>query len=174
MTFKQKNILAHAILLSVIAILCIISVKDACAEIILNLHVASYHSGSDGWWSKETGELEEYNQFNPGLGISYQFNDYTEVRGGGYRNSHNNNSFYFGGAVYTNSNNLLGAGVVGGFVTGYNDLILNADFEHEAVQPFVMPALFINHGRVRVEVGYIPSLADGMADTLTLTTGIRF
>ena len=147
--------------------------STANADIVLNLHLGSIHT-NDGYWSAETGKLTDYNESNPGLGISYQFTNNFELRGGGYKNSHNANSFYLGGAAYTSSNRLVGVGVVAGIVTGYDGLILNPDFDYKPAQPFAMPSIFINYGNVRSEIGYIPAVSDGMSGTITFTTGIRF
>ena len=142
--------------------------------VVLNLHLGSFHAGNDGYWSAETGKLTDYNQSNPGLGASYQFTNNLELRGGGYKNSHDANSFYLGGAAYTSSKRLVGIGVVAGVVTGYDGLILNPDFEYKPVQPFAMPSVFLNYGSIRSEIGYLPALVDGMANTFTFTTGVRF
>jgi len=159
MKFKTYMIICHLTLLAIIGIM--LASSKANAGVILNLHIGSYHTGGiGGWWSAESGELEQYNETNPGLGLSYQFNNNLEVRGGGYKNSHNANSFYLGGAAYTSSRRLLSIGAAAGVVTGYDGLILNPDFEYKKVQPFAMPTVYINTKRVRTEIGYLPSLAE--------------
>jgi hypothetical protein len=169
-----RLILLTAIALFMLGVLLIAMPAYSQEKLVLNLHLGSYHAGSTGWWSAETGKLTDYNESNPGLGLSYQFGNNYELRGGGYKNSHNENSFYLGGAVYTNSKRLFGIGLVAGAVTGYDGLILNPDIDYKPIQPFAMPTVFINYGKVRSEIGYIPAITNGAANTLTFTTGVRF
>jgi hypothetical protein len=74
-------------------------------------------------WTADMSHAEErrkYNEFNPGIGVNYEVNNWMHAGVGVYKNSIHNTSVYALVGAETNRSKFLGAGVEVGAVTGYN------------------------------------------------------
>lgn len=95
-------------------------------KLFIDLSLISKHIGVD--------EDDDYNEINPGIGLSYFIADKWEMRGGYYNNSYARPTFYLTANYVPLSTNLkqfnLKLGLAAGFASGYKDgelLILGND-----------------------------------------------
>ena len=143
-------------------------------DLWVDANVASYHTNDNGYCYQ--GKCDEFNEFNYGLGLSYETSDYTEVQGGFFRNSYDKNSLYADVKVKydfgVGAGVLVTPGLAIGLVTGYDD----TELEASTFQPMVLPSVSVSYKRVRAVVGYIPAswVSDGPTDVITLQLGYRF
>lgn len=141
----------------------------------VDVNVASYHSGSDGYY--HNGKYEDFNQVNLGLGLSYEMDSLIEWTGGFYRNSYDENSLY-GGLKFKHDFHVadvdITPGLTVGFVTGYEDYVDEAS----AIQIMALPSIGVSFERVRAVIGVVPvSLVSSSSDVgviYTFQAGIRF
>ena len=119
-------------------------------------------------------EMRRYNEWNPGIGLSYEVTDWLEARAGVYKNSYSETSFHAG---FNLKYNLAGGGwiVAPGIwvagVTGYHDTPADA----ATIMPFALPNISIGHeSGVRVVVGYLPPVDDDSTGLATLQAGFKF
>ena len=143
-------------------------------DLWLDINVASYHAGSDGYCYQ--GECDDFNEFNYGLGLSYELDDTFEATGGFFRNSYDKHSHYLGVKAkydFARGDWALTPGLTVGLVTGYDD----TEVEASTLQPMALPSVTVSYKRVRGTVGYIPlNLVsdDAGADVITFQLGVRF
>lgn len=140
----------------------------------LDANVASYHTGADGYCYQ--GKCDDFNQFNYGLGLSYDMDDTIEWQVGFYRNSYDQNSTY-ADIKFKHDFNVgsvtVSPGLAIGFVTGYD----NTQVEARPLQPMALPTVAVTYDRVRVVVGYLPLklvTSDSETDVVTFQVGYRF
>ena len=144
-------------------------------DLWVDINVASYHTSADSYCYQ--GECDDFNEFNYGLGLSYELNELFEVTGGFFRNSYDKHSNYAG--VKAKYDFDLGAGVALtpgltlGVVTGYDD----TEVEASTLQPMALPSVTVSYKRVRATVGYLPLTLvsdDSETDVITFQMGVRF
>lgn len=92
-----------------------------------------------------------YNNFNPGLGIQYDYDTDIRLIAGGYYNSFYKASFYAGGAYQPFHYGLVRVGLMGAAVSNYNNLKIPA---------MVLPAVSIESNGVGVDILGGPSLGN--------------
>jgi hypothetical protein len=88
------------------------------------VHFNSGHPDNPPYWMVGTYDKEErrpWNEFNPGIGVNYEVNDWMHAGVGVYKNSIHNTSVYALVGAETDRSKFLGAGVEIGAVTGYSE-----------------------------------------------------
>lgn len=121
--------------------------------------------------SKHFGGQEEYNEVNPGIGITRETEKDKVVKAlmaGVYQNSFEDPSVYLGGhlAKRFGDDYYLDLGVSGGLITGYQDQKLTP-----------MAALMLQAGKKdlgRLKFQYVPRLEDKDPSLLMMNLGIPF
>lgn len=115
---------------------------------------------------------EEYNESNPGIGASYQWEEDDNIirliKLGQYLNSINNNSNYVGYGVKKRFGDTKGwhadVGALGGLITGYNS----------SAVPAILPQLTVGNGLFGLNMLFAPPV-DGLTPaTLMFSTEIPF
>ena len=126
-------------------------------DIWLDINLGSIHEQNNYFWE---GEVRSYNEFNPGLGITYEINDLFDAKAGFFHNSYEELSSYvmigFSPSVFSNSNSDWKVDVGGGIglITGYDDTPEQA----EEISPWLMAIVGIEYKeRYRFNIGYLPS-----------------
>ena len=123
----------------------------------IQFNIASYHPNSD----------EDYNEFNPGLGIEYHFEQFY-LTAGYFYNSLDKNSFYAGiGKEFTwGSDFQYGIGGAAGVITGYES----------GQEPVLaaLPYIFITKGKVTLKAHYIPEVGRVEDDAIGFAIRIKF
>jgi hypothetical protein len=141
-------------------------------DIWLDINVGSKHS-TDTYWYK--GQTYEYNESNPGIGITYEASNTFDIKGGVYDNSYNQTSLYFAGNIKMDlaqsSDWIIEPGFMFGGATGYHDTP-----ENLLLAPIILPNVSVGYKRVRANFGYAPfSLLPGFdVDVATFQMGIKF
>ena len=127
-------------------------------RLYLQVNMASYHpSESDD---------EDYNEFNPGLGLEYHFEHYF-ITGGFFQNSIDKISTYFGAGAERNIlTEWFGLGVLGGVVTGYDD---DNGFSPRLA---AIPYAYLQSGRTTIKAHYVPAVGD--VDDDAIGFAVRF
>ncbi|GEM_PF-1853989 len=119
-------------------------------RLFLQFNVASYHPNED--------KDEDYNEFNPGVGLEYHMDDYY-FAGGFFENSIDKFSTYWGvGHERTIGADWFGLGVLGGVVTGYD-----GGFSPRLV---AVPYFLLKNGRTSLKTYYIPAVGDVDSDAI--------
>lgn len=142
-------------------------------DLWLDVNLASYHTAAHEYC--DSNKCDSYNQFNYGLGLTYDIDGTMGVTGGFYQNSYNKTSIY-GGMVFkhdfTYGKVAVSPTLLAGFVTGYADTEVKANF----LKMMALPAVSVSYDHVRVLVGYLPMKTLGSAgtDVLTFQAGYRF
>ena len=107
----------------------------------IQFNIASYHPNSD----------EDYNEFNPGIGIEYHYEQFY-LTAGYFYNSLDKNSFYAGiGKELTWGNEFrYGIGGAAGIITGYES----------GQEPVLaaLPYIFLTKGKATLKALYIPEV----------------
>lgn len=129
------------------------NVHAAEGDLWIDVNVASYHAGGNGYCYKN--DCHDFNQFNYGLGVSYEMDSLIEWTGGFYRNSYDENSVY--GGVRFNHNFNVGQfnvtpGIFVGGVTGYDD----TEVEASPLQLIALPMVGVSYKQVRGMFGVAP------------------
>lgn len=125
-------------------------------RLFLQVNVASYHPSASS--------DEDYNEFNPGLGLEYHFENYY-IAGGFFDNSIDKFSTYFGaGAERSFFKEWLGAGVLGGIVTGYD-----SGFSPRLA---AVPYAYVQSGPTTIKAHYVPAVGDVEDDAIGIA--VRF
>lgn len=120
--------------------------------------------------SKHFGGDKEYNEVNPGIGITRETEKNKVVKAlmaGMYKNSYEDTSAYLGGHIAKRFGDdyYLDLGLSGGLISGYND----------AVSP--MAALMAQVGKKdlgRLKFQYVPRLDDKDPSLLMMNLGLQF
>jgi hypothetical protein len=107
----------HSLIITAAVLLSLLACDKALAETYLILHIASHHS-EDTYIADDNTE-QPFNEFNPGIGIAYDINNYVQARAGFYDNSYNRLSVYAAGSLHTDINYLISIGTQVGVVSGY-------------------------------------------------------
>ncbi len=138
----------------------------------LDGNLASWHSRSSYFWK---GEVRHYNQTNLGLGLSYDLNDWSDLKFGWFDNSYGKTSVY--GAIHgrydfiRGSHWMIAPGCGIGVVTGYH----HTPDDLPVVSPLLIPTLTLgDEERWRILIGYLPFhllLGKDHADVATLQVG---
>lgn len=135
----------------------------------LDVNLASRHSRDTYFYE---GRVQEYNSKNFGLGLSYDYSDWCDIKAGWFHNSYRKTSLY--ALVHPHYDFLrsphrmfaVGAGV--GAITGYDNTVDDLP----PVSPMGILTFSISDERHwRATVGYLPFrqiLGDDHADVLTL------
>lgn len=121
----------------------------------LDANLASKHSEKNYVWENRE---HRYNERNFGLGATYEFSAWGEVKAGWFDNSYRRTSVY--GMVnlkknlLSNQRWLVAPGLAAGLVTGYQ----NTPEQTGALAPWGLVTLSIgDSSRWRVNLGYLPS-----------------
>lgn len=99
---------------------------------LLDIFDGDYYLNLNGM-SKHLGSNKEYNENNPGLGLTID-NDGKFITAGGYKNSFGEPSYYLGGGVKKRLGGkdfYIEPGVLAGLISGYEDTLT----------PMIMPML---------------------------------
>jgi len=160
------------IIIATIAILYSSLTFAAEKDLWLDVNVGSYHSTSEYC---EKDKCKKYNQFNYGLGLSYEISKSLELTGGYFRNSFDKNSFYAGTKIkhdFVVNGFTISPGVVISITTGYNNTTVNAS----RMQLFGMPTISVSYSRFRGVFGILPLRLIGASDTdiIAFQAGIKF
>jgi hypothetical protein len=119
-------------------------------RLYLQVNVASYHPNED--------DDENYNEFNPGVGLEYHFDDFY-LAGGFFENSIDKTSTYWGvGHERTIGTNWFGLGLLGGIVTGYD-----SGFSPRIA---AIPYMMFKTERVALKTYYVPAVGDVDSDAI--------
>lgn len=115
----------------------------------LDINLASHHS-------KDTyNNGTAYNEDNFGLGASYAWEDWLDLKAGFFDNSYNKTSTYVGAFVHKDfryGELVLSPGVAGFLMTGYDNTPENAP----EVAPIPVFGLGVGYSRVKANLGYNP------------------
>ena len=113
-------------------------------RLFLQINLASYHPSASS--------DEDYNEFNPGLGLEYHLEDFY-IAGGFFENSIDKFSTYFGAGLERNLfTEWFGLGVLGGVVTGYD-----SGFSPRLA---AVPYAYFKSGRATLKAHYVPAVGD--------------
>ena len=119
-------------------------------RLFLQANIASYHPSEDS--------DDDFNEFNPGLGLEYHFDEFY-LAGGFFQNSIDNTSTYWGiGHERTIGADWFGLGILGGVVTGYDD-----GFSPRLA---AVPYLLLKNERVALKTYYVPAVGDVDSDAI--------
>jgi len=126
-------------------------------DVWLDFNGASWHTEKSYYWD---GQTRNYNQANWGLGLGTGLSDWSELKGGWFKNSYYKTSLYLtfdmkpNWLTYRNENWFVAGGIAVGAVTGYHD----TPEQTGTVAPWALPNVtFGNPKRWRFIVGYLPS-----------------
>lgn len=119
-------------------------------RLFLQVNIASYHPN--------VSDDEDYNEFNPGLGLEYHFDNFF-ITGGFFENSIDKFSTYFGAGVERDYfTEWFGLGVLGGVVTGYDDGL--------SPRLAAIPYAYLKSGRTTIKAHYVPAVGDVENDAI--------
>ena len=119
-------------------------------RLFLQLNLASYHPGA--------GKDDDFNEFNPGLGLEYHFENFF-LAGGFFENSIDKFSTYWGvGHEREVFVDWFGLGLLGGVVTGYD-----SGFSPRMA---AVPYTYLKFGRTSVKAYYVPAVGDVDEDAI--------
>lgn len=156
-------ILAFALLLTSL------DVRAQKGDLWLDMNVTSWHSNETYTWK---GNTKKYNSDNIGLGLSYEVEDWYEVKVGVYDNSYYKTTVYGGVNVKhdlaASRNWTIAPGLTAGVVTGYNDTPMHA----AAIAPILLPNVELGYDQWRAVVGFIPVRAFGFGNTDVITVQV--
>ena len=120
-------------------------------RLFLQVNIASHHPGAD--------KDDDFNEFNPGLGLEYHFENFF-LAGGFFENSIDNFSTYWGaGHEREVLVDWFGMGVIGGIVTGYDD----DDFSPRLA---AVPYIYLKTGGTSLKTYYVPAVGDVKEDAI--------
>jgi len=147
--------------------LALIFISDAESD-ELNIHVSSWHSQ----------DRDFYNYKNTGLGYSYDYTDFLQIKVGFYKNSFYKTSVYLGGNYHQENCNFC-LGVFVGGVTGYSNIVSQqapaATRNLNEFQFIVLPSLTIRESKHHsITLGYMPSFVKGSISFATFTYNYTF
>ena len=119
-------------------------------RLYLQVNLASYHPNE----SRD----DDFNEFNPGLGVEYHF-EHFYVAGGFFENSIDKFSTYWGiGHERSIFVDWFGLGILGGVVTGYD-----SGFSPRLA---AVPSAFFKKGRTTLKTYYVPAVGDVDEDAI--------
>ena len=119
-------------------------------RLYIQLNIASYHPSED--------KDEDFNEFNPGIGLEYHMDGYF-LAGGFFENSIDKFSTYWGvGHERTIGADWFGLGILGGVVTGYD----SGFSPRLAAVPYVL----LKSGRTSLKAYYVPAVGDVDSDAI--------
>ena len=123
----------------------------------IQFNIASYHPGAS----------EDYNEFNPGIGIEYHY-EHFYLTAGYFYNSLDKDSFYAGiGKELAWGNDFkYGIGGAAGIITGYES----------GQEPVLaaLPYIFLTKGKVTFKAHYIPEVGRVDDDAIGFAIRIKF
>ncbi len=96
------------------------------ADLQLIISGASYHVGARKYMDKDNGQIVDFNEVNPGVGLQYSISDNLSISVGGYRNSYNETSIYGVASLESDPLTEIGKITVGldaGIISGYEGYI---------------------------------------------------
>jgi len=119
-------------------------------RLYLQVNMASYHPSED--------DDDDFNEFNPGVGLEYHFDGYY-LAGGFFENSIDKTSTYWGiGHERTIGADWFGLGILGGIVTGYD-----SGFSPRIA---AVPYILLKTERVALKTYYVPAVGDVDSDAI--------
>lgn len=113
--------------LSVMLLLAAMFPKAYAGDFWVEANLASYHPSADSYCYE--GTCDDFNEFNYGLGLSYEMDELVEWTGGFFRNSYDKNSMYAGIKFkhdFQLDGGALTPGITVGAVTGYDNTEVEA------------------------------------------------
>ena len=118
----------------------------------IDLNGLSWHS-EDRY--NDDGEKRRYNEGNAGLGGSYAWNDWIDIKAGFFENSYYKNSLY--GGAFLHRDFYSGAwtfapGVSLLLVSGYDDTPQDAP----VVAPILVPGVVFGPRAMKISLGFVP------------------
>lgn len=155
--FPYRQLLAPGLFLLVVIMLLFspaVFAEEQENNLWLDFNVASWHE-NDTYFVN--GQEREYNEWNPGVGLSYEFHDNAEFRGGLAENSFEDLSFYAGVNlkfdIIDHPDWFIQPGIFGGLATGYDKPPQNLN----NITPMGLLTLTAGYDRFRVNLAYLPS-----------------
>ena len=123
----------------------------------IQVNLASYHPNNS----------EDYNEFNPGIGLEYHYEHFF-LAAGYFYNSLDKSSFYAGvGKELTWGTHLsFGAGATAGLITGYDS--------GQEPRFAALPYLFVTKNRLTFKAYYIPEVGRVDDDAIGFAIRIKF
>ena len=119
-------------------------------RLYLQLNLASFHPNEDS--------DDDFNEFNPGLGLEYHMENYF-LAAGFFENSIDKFSTYWGvGHERTIGADWFGLGILGGVVTGYD-----GGFSPRLA---AVPYFLLKSGGTSLKTYYVPAVGDVDADAI--------
>jgi len=149
------------------------SISFFCTNVsALNVYEWSMDINTGSKHSDQTyGNNRYYNEDNKGLGVSYGYTKYLDVKMGFFENSYFKTSTYAGLVLnkdfYIFNDILISPGLGLMLTTGYDDTPVNAP----TVAPIFHPSISFGHKLIRSTIGYIPY---GEDKVVTFQTQILF
>ena len=151
----------------------------------LDLNISSMH-GDEDYNTRACPtcekEVHEYNNVNPGLGLSYGVNNYFDLSVGGYYNSFDNLSFYSGGTIKypirLGGKWIYEPGIFGGAATGYTDTPKDTNGHvYGGFLPYGGISNTLVYENFRGTIGFVPDITnnnDVPYSILTFQLGYNF
>lgn len=130
----------------------------------LDVPLFSHHSQKH--WYKGA-QVKEFNDVNPGLGVTMELSEHREFKGGCYLNSYKRGSCYAGVNVKSNidvGSVTLVPGISIGAITGYAGTTANLPTIGNTISAVLYPTLAVHYNRYGVVMMYAPKYGkDGVS-----------
>ena len=150
----------------VLALVLFAAIPAQAGALTLDINGASRHS-KDTY--RYQGKTHKYNESNLGAGLTYGVNKYVGVTAGFFDNSYYQTTVYAGvklGYDIVFGDVVVSPGVQAGYASGYAD----TPVQSSSLQPVVLPNLRVSYRGVGVTVGYVPRVASGVTDSVSVVT----
>jgi len=145
----------------VFLLLFFLSLHSFCFADELELHLISYHINEDS--------DDNLNEFNIGAGYNHEIKPKIFASFGAFNNSYEKLSIYAAAKWLPLEYKSIKAGLVGGFVTGYDE-----DTDANEVQPIIIPEVQFHFSQFYLVSRLAPDLGDNSSTALTFSIGYKF
>lgn len=148
------------------AIALVAAMPAQAGDLTLDINGVSQHSKDTYWYQ---GKTHRYNESNLGLGLTYGVKKYVDVSAGFFENSYYRTTVYAGfrlGPEFVFGDVVVSPGIQAGYASGY----VNTPVNSSSLRPVVLPNLRVAYRGVGVTVGYVPRVASGSVESVSVVT----